>query len=297
MRELDGYKRHICDCIGFQVKTAAAKRLFALALAFALALPLVVLAAIPAPAGAQATTPAEERAALRLPDLRMGPLQDLKIRRLPDGRRLLRFSALMVNVGAGPFEVHGQRPNTDTPTMPVTQRIFDSAGNPHDVSTDAHMFYSGDGHDHWHIADLERYTLKRLGGSSQVREGAKQGFCVYDFYPYNLTLRGAPKSKQYPSRITCGAPEHQEALQVDMGLSVGWVDKYGYFLPLQWIDITGLRSGTYRLYAVADAKNQFKESHEANNYTWVKIELKPNKVKLLKEGPVARYCGRNGRYC
>ncbi len=81
-----------------------------------------------------------------------------------------------------------------------------------------------------------------------------------------------------------------------MGLSVGWADHYAYLLPYQWIDITGLRPGTYRLRVRADAKKQFKESREANNYTWAKIELRGGKAKVLKEGPVPRYCG-TGRFC
>jgi hypothetical protein len=42
--------------------------------------------------------------------------------------------------------------------------------------------------------------------------------------------------------------------------------------------------------------NVDKESKEANNYTWAKIELKGGKAKVLKEGPVPRYCG-TGRWC
>jgi hypothetical protein len=82
-----------------------------------------------------------------------------------------------------------------------------------------------------------------------------------------------------------------------MGLAVGWADEYSYLLPYQWIDITGLPSGTYRLRASADVGGWFRESRDGNNYTWDKIEIKGDKVKVLKEGPVARYCGRNGRYC
>jgi hypothetical protein len=272
------------------------KRLTVLIVAVVLALPLVVLAVIPARAGAQDTTLTTAHAALRLPDIRMGPLQDLRVRKSPEGRRLLRFSALMVNVGRGPFELQGQRPDTNTAEMTVTQRVLNNAGDYRSLPTTARMFYSGDGHDHWHVKDLQRYTLKRLGNSSQVRESPKQGFCVYDYVYYNLTLRGAPSSKQYREANTCGELEDEEALQVDMGLSVGWADKYAHFLPYQWIDITGLRSGTYRLRAVTDWKNEFKESRESNNFTWVKIKLKGNKVRVLREGPVARYCGR-GQWC
>jgi hypothetical protein len=282
-------KRHIRDCIDFRAKTPAPKRLLVLALAFALALSLVLLGGIARPVDAQGP-------ALRLPDLRMGPIQDMRIRESPDGRRLLRFSTLLVNMGAGPIELYGQRPDTDTDTMPVTQRIFDNAGGYRDIRTSAIMFFSGDGHDHWHVKGLQRYWLEPLDGSGQARKGAKEGFCVHDVSPYDLTLPRAPERRIYTTNATCGEREDEEALHVEMGLSIGWVDVYAYWLPFQWIDITGLPSGTYRLWTVADPKKQFKESRETNNYTWNKIELKGTKVRLLKEGPVPRYCG-DGRYC
>jgi hypothetical protein len=265
------------------------KRLVALALASALATSLLVLAMISTPAHAQDAAP-------RLPDLRMAEFHDLKIRYAPDGTRLLRFSAIIVNVGAGAFEVHGGRPNTDTSTMAVTQRIYDNAGGYREVPTSAVMFFSGDGHDHWHVKGLQRYTLRKLSGSEQVRKGAKEGFCFYDTYIWNGALPGAPERKHYRDDHSC-AKHDPEALRATMGLSVGWSDVYQYYLPFQWIDITGLPSGRYRLTAVADAQRRFKESREDNNYTWVDIELEGNKVKALDYGPAARYCGPTGRWC
>jgi hypothetical protein len=291
MQELNDTKRHtIRDCVDFGAKTAAVKRLVVLTTAFVLAVSLLMLGGITRSAEAQ-------DAALLLPDLRMGSIQDMKVREYPDGRRLLRFSALMVNVGAGPFELRGQHSDdTDTATLSVAQRIYDDAGGYRDIPRSATMFYSGDGHDHWHVKDAARYTLRQLGGSGQVREGAKEGFCFFDVWPYDLTLPGAPESKHYSASNSCGGSEHEGASQVKMGLSVGWTDIYPYVLPFQWIDITGLPSGTYLLRALIDSGNQFKESRQANNYTWVKIELEGEKAKVLKEGPTPRYCGR-GQYC
>ncbi len=294
-RELDDTKRQIRDCIDCGTKTAGVKLVVVLALAIALAMSLLLLGGITRPADAQDTV-------LRRPDLRMGPLKNFKIREYPDGRRLLRFATILVNVGAGPFELHGQRPDTDTSTMSVTQRIYDDAGGYRDIPTSAVMFFSGDGHDHWHVKNLQRYTLKRLTRGNavshgQVRTGAKNGFCVYDVFAYNLTLPRTPDQKQYRKAGTCGEAKEEAALRAKMGLAVGWADEYSYLLPYQWIDITGLPSGTYRLRVEADVGGWFRESREANNYTWDKIEIKGDKVTVLKEGPVARYCGRHGRWC
>ena len=61
-----------------------------------------------------------------------------------------------------------------------------------------------------------------------------------------------------------------------MGLSVGWGDLYRYTLPDQFVDITGLGAGRYRLVVTADRQGWFSESNESNNSTWVDLQLKGN---------------------
>ena len=73
-----------------------------------------------------------------------------------------------------------------------------------------------------------------------------------------------------------------------MGLSRGWGDRYGYRLPDQYIDVTGLTSGRYRLWATADADNWFRESDDSNNFTWVDIQLESSSVSVKKQGPSAQ---------
>jgi hypothetical protein len=77
-----------------------------------------------------------------------------------------------VNVGAGQFEVTGRRPDTNTTDMTTTQRIFDSVGDYRGRSTAATFIYSGDGHEHWHVKDLEDYNLLQLDASGNVVEPA-----------------------------------------------------------------------------------------------------------------------------
>jgi lysyl oxidase len=236
------------------------------------AAPLVVLVMVglaalgrPGPVGAAT-------AADRLPDLGMAPLTDLGIdtTTLP-GRRLLRFTTVIVNVGRGPFETIGSRPGTGTPEMTVRQRIYDDAGGARDVATPTVMFFAGDGHDQWHVRDAEGHELRR----------AKHGFCYYDNTPYRLALPGAPLWSIYGH---CGAAED---LTVTTGLSVGWGDTYPASIALQWIDITGLKSGRYRLTATADPGGWFVETSEANNATWLDIKLTGSGVAVLARGPAA----------
>ena len=49
-----------------------------------------------------------------IPDLAMKPLSDFQIQTV-NGRRMLRFTAMMVNVGDGHFEVRGSRESTGDP--------------------------------------------------------------------------------------------------------------------------------------------------------------------------------------
>jgi hypothetical protein len=129
----------------------------------------VAVLALSRPPGAAAATD-------RLPDLGMARLRDLSIdtTTIP-GRRLLRFTTVIVNIGAGPFETIGRRSSTGTTQMSVTQRIPNSAGSYREISTPAVMFWAGDGHDHWHVRDVEAYRLSRLDNGRRVGTGANTG--------------------------------------------------------------------------------------------------------------------------
>jgi hypothetical protein len=139
------------------------------------------------------------------------------------------------------------------------------------VSTTAAAFLGGDGHNHWHIRDLYRTELTDLNGSS-AGTSEKHGFCFWDNVRYRLSLPGAPRSAFY-DRAGCGL---SSSLAVSMGLSVGWGDAYPATLPDQNIDITGLDPGTYRLTMTADDGHWFTESNEANNSSWVDLQIKTN---------------------
>jgi Lysyl oxidase len=239
----------------------------ALGMLLACGVALAVLATASKPAGAATDL---------LPDLRMARLQNLGIQSA-SSRKLLRFDSIIVNVGAGPFEARGSRPDK-TSSMTVSQRIYDKAGGYRDRATTATMYFAGDGHTHWHVRDLQTYELIRLDNGKKVGTGAKHGFCFFDNYPF-----GSDKDKYY---LSCG--NNPDALQVRMGLSRGWGDRYGAGIVDQYIDITGLTSGKYKLQATADAANWFSESNNTNNFTWVDIQISGNSVRVIKYGPAAQ---------
>lgn len=219
----------------------------------------------------------------RLPDLGMARLSDITVRN-EDGRRLLRYTATIVNVGAGQFELVSNRSSTIDPFGPGRQRIYNATGGFREVSTPTSFVFGGDGHWHWHVRDLETADLTRTDNGSKVGTGAKRGFCFFDNRAYRTSLPGAPATAQYLI-AGCGS---SSSLALRMGLSVGWGDAYYWNLPDQYVDITGLGPGRYRLSVVADADNWFVESDNANNGTWVDLQIKRNRqVRVVAYGPAA----------
>jgi hypothetical protein len=216
----------------------------------------------------------------RLPDLAMARLRHIGTTKTADGRRLLRFSAVIVNVGAGPFELQSQRPNTSS-SWSVRQVVYNDAGDSRTVDTPSvRLVYEGDGHDHWHVKDLEEYRLVPLRNTSRDRIGQKVGFCFFDNYQYEL-LPGAAQDPVYRRR-GCGT---RNSVRLQNGLSVGWGDIYHRSLPGQYIDITDLPNGIYRLRATADQANFFLESNDANNSTWVDLWIQAGGVTVLRRAP------------
>jgi hypothetical protein len=204
------------------------------------------------------------------PDLQMERLVDFRIHR-SQGDRLLRFTTRIVNRGAGPLEVRGQRACVSLeacPTMTSVQRILRSDGtyrrNPRGA-----MRYAGDGHDHWHVQRIQAYELLPLGAGgtpwpgAQPLRGAKVGFCFFDIARLYPSAR-SPTSRRY-FEDGCGTRTSTEA---NVGLSVGWMDEYPWSFAYQWIDITGVPDGSFRVCVTADPLARFEETREGNNQVW-----------------------------
>jgi len=229
----------------------------------------VAIAAIAVLLVAGASTPPAPTAAAtdRLPNLRMAPLRDFSLT-WSNGRRLLRFTAIMWNVGPGPFEARGSRSNTSTSTMRVIQAIGNTAGGERTVSTDAVMQYAGDGHNHWHLRDMMLYQIWP-GNGGPVRRDEKVGFCPLDSTPMDLSLPRAPQAPFY-RESWCGT---SASLRNRVGISVGWGDRYPAGFAFQWIDVSGLPAGGYVVRATVDPHNHFLEAGEGNNCAYVRIQL------------------------
>lgn len=236
-------------------RLAARRGLAAFVLASLLA-PTLLL--VPGPQPARAATD-------RPPDLRMAKLSDFSIVTTSTGRRLLRFTSMMTNLGAGPFAIRSTRSSTSSPWT-VRQVIRTSDGGTRSVTISATMSYGGDGHGHWHI---ERMVDIDLWSTGRRAKGSKIGYCFFDTTAVDFGLPGAPSSPVY-RESWCA---RQTELTSVVGISVGWGDKYQSSLPFQWVDITGLPGGAYTIRAIVDARDLFLEGSNANNCAYSRISL------------------------
>jgi Lysyl oxidase len=221
------------------------------------------------------------------PNLQMNRLRDWHIQHA-SGRRLLRFTTIFVNAGPGRFELRGSRSTRRDTTMEMDQVLYRSNGTHFLRATDAVATYAGDGHDHWHVQGVVTYEAWKLTDPTHARRGAKAGFCFFDTTPWKLSLPSADPDGYYRQEW-CGT---QASLTNRVGVSVGWGDAYPWNFAFQWIDITGLPGGTYRVRATVDIQDYYRETDELDNCVWTEVRIPApgsgNQVRILGNG---RGCG------
>jgi hypothetical protein len=179
---------------------------------------------------------------------------------------VLRFSAIIGNVGPGPLELRGASAAGRTV---VSQRVPDDAGRVTELPVGEFVFHLA--HNHWHFehfADYELWTRARyevwLASGRSVGQpnwrgskttGQAESFCVRD----SLQIEALAESP--------GGPVYEDCNRALQGLSVGWADAYPFSLPEQWIDLgdTPLPDGEYVLRVVADPLNLIYESSDRSD--------------------------------
>lgn len=220
-----------------------------------------------------------------LPDLAMGPITSIAVGTTDTGEQRLRFDATIVNIGQGPFLLRASRPWFGDDSWAVEQWFEEANGAYSRAMTPADLIYGGDGHNHWHVRQVEVHQLETLDGKV-LGSLVKQGFCFFDTDAYRTQLPGAPPGPHWGS-VGC---QGQFGTRAHMGLSVGWGDKYPWNLLDERIDVTGLPDGVYRIREIADPHNEFEESNEDNNETWVDVRLTTTAdglraTEVVQDGP------------
>jgi hypothetical protein len=199
------------------------------------------------------------------------------------GRRVVRFSNEIVNVGIGPLELrprvgdcnHNGNPGDDRTSY---QRIY------RDTDGDARFTRGIDirfrtraagctrfhpAHKHWHFDALAAYRLAELPGSGSAPVvGEKVSSCVLD------TKRRLPKAPGSPRRKYYGSCRRDSV----GGISIGWGDLYGSRVSGQELDISTVADGAYCLVSRADPENRIFESNERNNVRTTRILLRGEAV-------------------
>lgn len=223
-----------------------------------------------------------------LPDLRMAKLDGFDLETRPNGHIRLHFGTIGWNMGDGPLEARGKRQDAGDTGMQVKQRFYDSEGGHRDHQTPAVMFYAGDGHDHWHLRQFMYLQLYSPGDpSGDVYGLRKLGYCLIDARQRANPPLGSPPSPVYPDG-NCGTAA---STSVRTGLSIGWGDDYPPAFAHQWIDVTGLAPGDYRICSTVDALGDFLETDETNNQRWtdLHVDIAADEVTVLGTGAAA--CG------
>ena len=180
------------------------------------------------------------------------------------GRTLYRFDTVIENVGTGAWVV--RRAGTSSPT---NQIIF-SGGAPGGAETtnkvgdpgtaNAIKYSAAAGHNHFHTQIVAAYELLTPGGA-KVASAAKNlaGFCLYDSWPIS------PTADYYPDSLDCHPDDPGYTGPIEIGLSAGWGDFYGSQLGDQWIDVTDVTPGSYKIRATVNPNGIYQESDTSDN--------------------------------
>ena len=216
----------------------------------------------------------------KLPDLAVLAPSEFRIVVRPDGTKRLRFTTIVANIGQGPFRIYGYDEDGVAKIgddLLVRQQILQSDGSWVTRDTAATMYWSGDGHNHFHVKGLTLARIQTLDGQT-LRAIRKIGFCFLDSYWYGST---AGTTFDAAHHVCMPAPNGR----VPMGVSVRWADVYRSTIAHQWIDITGVPNGEYRIKVNADPPDPsgglFRESNETNNHGWTNIRITGTTVTIL----------------
>lgn len=185
-----------------------------------------------------------------------------------DRRLLLRFDGYVHNRGTGALELRASKPDGTVMTR-VEQRAYDGKGRDRVVTASPApvvRFEQADGHDHWHLQAAARYSLWDDARTAEVAPAQKIGFCLVD--SQRMESHG-PAAATYTTASNGFCRQGQPgATDVFMGISAGWRDVYGRSLYFQWVDISDVQPGIYRLRSEVDPDGVIVESDEINPAGW-----------------------------
>ncbi len=222
------------------------------------------------------------------PDLITRPPSSVHLQRSKGtSTRRLFFSNTIGNIGDGPLELRPENDSTTGLTNAFQEVYTRTPGTAKGgirmtlVSTTLiGTFVFHPAHNHWHMEDFARYELRSInpdGSTGQVvATTQKVSFCMIDTDTINSTLPNFGMGLSH----SCGQSARQ-------GVKVGMGDTYSSSLPDQFIDITMIADGTYRLLTVADPNTperpggRLLELNDSNNAASVDVVITRSAVTIV----------------
>jgi hypothetical protein len=211
----------------------------------------------------------------------------------------LRFDQVLGNVGDGPLDIRFDQPHGVTPAdgqdIPVRQRIYRSDGTHEDLLSGNVHWHAIHGHYHFDgFAESRLWAVDASGnraGAAPVATGDKVSFCIattninpdwWGVRPFGADAYPAPDCLEPES--TSGGMDH-----FMQGMSVGWTDEYNWFLPGQYVEVSGVPDGDYILDTTVDPTDRLIEMRKDNNCGSVRVRLSgmagAPTAELLGAGP------------
>jgi len=162
----------------------------------------------------------------------------------------------------------GSTPDQDT-AFPVSQRVYRSDGSVADRPGGTVNYHAV--HGHYHYSSFANALLWRSNargsrlGTSAVAAAHKVSFCMADIRIDAWGEKGDGPRKYYAP--DCLFPQTSDGVtdEYRQGVNHGWSDVYDWYIPDQYIEVTGVPDGYYRLEFCADPFNEIEEADETNN--------------------------------
>jgi hypothetical protein len=219
-----------------------------------------------------------------------------------EAKLLLRFNGYVHNKGPGAVDFRGRREaprvtqktteeverarekeeglpqkteaELAAPPMQVFQRLFTASSEETNIER-AHVdepspgeliYVSADGHHHWHLQRVAKYSLWNAAKTAEVTPAQKVGFCLEDSEHVESAI--GPSSAVYadnvaPFRDFCQR-YRPNATSLFEGISPGWRDVYERELAFQWVDASDVLPGEYWLREDVNPLGFIKETGGAN---------------------------------
>jgi hypothetical protein len=217
-----------------------------------------------------------------------------------EARLLLRFNGYVHNTGPGAVDFRGSREKPKVskateeqverarekqenlpqkveeelavPPMKVFQRLFTTAvgqeesnierAHVEEASSGEMIYVSADGHHHWHLQRVAKYSLWNATKTAEVAPSQKVGFCLED--SQHVETGKGPSTAAYadnvaPFRDFC-QQYRPNATSLFEGISPGWRDVYNRELSFQWVDASDVLPGEYWLREEVNPLGVIKEA-------------------------------------